>query len=104
MVSLLKRNNCYKATEHTRTLMEIFGGNAAADEYHIGRIASNLHTVSTYEGSFSCLLHDWLRSDSSLTIALIVNLGTYDIHGLILGRAISKFSVALPRMILFSDF
>ena len=67
----MKRNNCYKATESTRTLMEIFGGNAAADEcvsssplcdvhgadggrrYHIGRIASNLHTVSTYEGSFS---------------------------------------------------
>lgn len=32
MVSLMKRNNCYKATESTRTLMEIFGGNAAADE------------------------------------------------------------------------
>lgn len=32
MVSLMKRNNCYKATEHTRTLMEIFGGNAASDE------------------------------------------------------------------------
>ncbi|ORY90789.1 acyl-CoA dehydrogenase domain-containing protein [Leucosporidium creatinivorum] len=64
MVSLMKRNNCYKATEHTRTLMEIFGGNACADEYHIARIASNLHTVSTYEG-------------------------TYDIHGLILGKAIT---------------
>lgn len=56
MVSLLKRNNCYKATQHTRTLMEIMGGNAAADEYHIGRIASNLHTVSTYEGALSALL------------------------------------------------
>ncbi|KAL8283540.1 hypothetical protein RQP46_005643 [Phenoliferia psychrophenolica] len=64
MVSLMKRNNCYKATEHTRTLMEIFGGNAASDEYHIARIASNLHTVSTYEG-------------------------TYDIHGLILGKSIT---------------
>ncbi|SGY68184.1 BQ5605_C004g02862 [Microbotryum silenes-dioicae] len=64
MVSLMKRNNCYKATENTRTLMEIFGGNACADEYHIARIASNLHTVSTYEG-------------------------TYDVHGLILGRAIT---------------
>lgn len=32
--------------------------------YHIARIASNLHTVSTYEG-------------------------TYDIHGLIMGRAIT---------------
>ncbi|KAI5474947.1 glutaryl-CoA dehydrogenase [Pseudohyphozyma bogoriensis] len=64
MVSLLKRNNCYKATEGARTLMEVFGGNAASDEYHIQRIATNLHTVSTYEG-------------------------TYDIHGLILGKAIT---------------
>ncbi|KAM0792907.1 hypothetical protein ACM66B_002668 [Microbotryomycetes sp. NB124-2] len=64
MVSLMKRNNCYKATTHTRTLMEVFGGNAAADEYHIARIAANLHVVSTYEG-------------------------TYDVHSLILGRAIT---------------
>jgi glutaryl-CoA dehydrogenase len=33
MVSMLKRNNCLKATQGSRTLMEIFGGNACADEY-----------------------------------------------------------------------
>ncbi len=32
MVSLMKRNNCLKALDHSRTLMEIFGGNATADE------------------------------------------------------------------------
>ncbi|EIM21553.1 acyl-CoA dehydrogenase NM domain-like protein [Wallemia mellicola CBS 633.66] len=62
MVSLVKRNNCGKALEHTRTLMEIFGGNGVADEYHVGRIANNLHVTNTYEG-------------------------THDIHALILGKA-----------------
>ena len=31
-VSLLKRNNCVKALEHSRILMEILGGNAIVDE------------------------------------------------------------------------
>jgi len=64
MVSLMKRNNCQKALYHSRILMEVFGGNAASDEYPISRIAANAHVVSTYEG-------------------------TYDIHGLILGKAIT---------------
>ncbi|GAA5883609.1 hypothetical protein JCM16303_004911 [Sporobolomyces ruberrimus] len=64
MVSLMKRNNCQKALYHSRILMEVFGGNAASDEYPIARIAANAHVVSTYEG-------------------------TYDIHGLILGKAIT---------------
>ncbi|GAA5913850.1 hypothetical protein JCM8208_004770 [Rhodotorula glutinis] len=64
MVSILKRNNCQKALYHSRILMEVFGGNAASDEYPIARIAANAHVVSTYEG-------------------------TYDIHGLILGKAIT---------------
>ncbi|GAA6042335.1 hypothetical protein JCM8097_003852 [Rhodosporidiobolus ruineniae] len=64
MVSLLKRNNCEKALRHSRILMEVFGGNAASDEYSIARIAANVHVISTYEG-------------------------TYDIHGLILGKAIT---------------
>ncbi|GAA5989709.1 hypothetical protein JCM11641_002178 [Rhodosporidiobolus odoratus] len=64
MVSLLKRNNCDKALKGARTLMEVFGGNAASDEYGIARIAANAHVVSTYEG-------------------------TYDIHALILGKAIT---------------
>ncbi|GAO50923.1 hypothetical protein G7K_5042-t1 [Saitoella complicata NRRL Y-17804] len=64
MVSLIKRNNCDKALQGARLLMEIFGGNAAADEYHIGRIVNNLFVVQTYEGQS-------------------------DIHALILGRAIT---------------
>ncbi|POY70286.1 hypothetical protein BMF94_6712 [Rhodotorula taiwanensis] len=64
MVSLLKRNNCQKTLYHSRILMECFGGNAASDEYPISRIAANAHVVSTYEG-------------------------TYDVHGLILGKAIT---------------
>lgn len=64
MVSLCKRNNCYKALSNSRILMEILGGNAASDEYHIPRHAHNLHVVHTYEG-------------------------TYDIHGLILGKALT---------------
>ncbi|KAI8457898.1 mitochondrial glutaryl-CoA dehydrogenase [Phakopsora pachyrhizi] len=64
MVSLLKRNNCGKALQHARILMDILGGNAVSDEYHIGRIASNLQVANTYEG-------------------------TYDIHTLILGSALT---------------
>jgi glutaryl-CoA dehydrogenase len=64
MVSMVKRNNCGKALQHSRILMEIFGGNAASDEYHCARVAANLHVVNTYEG-------------------------TYDIHGLIIGKAIT---------------
>lgn len=51
MVSLVKRNNCGKALQHARILLEIFGGNAASDEYHTGRHAANLHVVNTYEGT-----------------------------------------------------
>ncbi|KAH8917654.1 acyl-CoA dehydrogenase NM domain-like protein [Atractiella rhizophila] len=64
MISLLKRNNCGKALEGSRKLMDVFGGNAIADEYHIGRIVNNLYVVNTYEG-------------------------THDIHALILGKAIT---------------
>ncbi|TIA84446.1 hypothetical protein E3P99_04127 [Wallemia hederae] len=64
MISLVKRNNCGMALQHTRTLMEIFGGNGVADEYHVGRIANNLHVTNTYEG-------------------------THDIHALILGKAVT---------------
>jgi glutaryl-CoA dehydrogenase len=46
------------------SLQEIFGGNAASDEYHIGRHVANLFVTQTYEGQS-------------------------DIHALILGRAIT---------------
>ncbi|KAI0740643.1 acyl-CoA dehydrogenase domain-containing protein [Earliella scabrosa] len=67
MISLVKRNNCGKALEHARRVLDILGGNACADEYHVGRHVANLHVVNTYEG-------------------------TYDIHTLILGKAIQAFA------------
>ena len=42
MVSLVKRNNCGKALQHARVVLDILGGNACSDEYHIGRhVAKN---------------------------------------------------------------
>lgn len=71
MVSLLKRNNCGKALEHSRILLDILGGNGIVDEYHIGRHAANLHVANTYEG-------------------------THDIHALILGKAITGIQAFKP--------
>lgn len=62
MISLLKRNNCGKALEIAREARDMLGGNGISDEYHVIRHMMNLEAVNTYEG-------------------------TYDIHGLILGRA-----------------
>lgn len=67
MISIVKRQNVEQALYHSRKLMEIFGGNGASDEYHIGRIAQNLFVVQTYEGQS-------------------------DIHALIQGRAITGIS------------
>ncbi|KAF8622683.1 hypothetical protein AX15_006785 [Amanita polypyramis BW_CC] len=64
MVSLVKRNNCGKALEHARIILDILGGNACADEYHVGRHVANLQVTNTYEG-------------------------TNDIHTLILGKAMT---------------
>jgi glutaryl-CoA dehydrogenase len=63
-ISLMKRNNCGKALEIARVARDIHGGNGIADEYHVLRVATNLETVNTYEG-------------------------THDIHALILGRAMT---------------
>ncbi|WP_218354483.1 acyl-CoA dehydrogenase [Alteromonas lipotrueiana] len=62
MISLIKRNNCGKALDIARQARDMHGGNGISDEYHIMRHMLNLETVNTYEG-------------------------TYDVHGLILGRA-----------------
>jgi len=43
------------------SLQEIFGGNAASDEYHIGRHVANLFVVQTYEGQ-SDIHGKWLRA------------------------------------------
>lgn len=64
MISMVKRQNCDTALKNARALQEIFGGNAASDEYMIGRHVANLYVTQTYEGQS-------------------------DIHSLILGRAIT---------------
>ncbi|KAH8828362.1 acyl-CoA dehydrogenase domain-containing protein [Flagelloscypha sp. PMI_526] len=63
-ISFVKRNNCGKALQQSRILLDILGGNASSDEYHLGRHVANLQVVNTYEG-------------------------TYDIHTLILGKAVT---------------
>ena len=66
VISLVKRNNCGKALQIARNSRDILGGNGISDEYHIMRHMLNLEAVNTYEG-------------------------THDIHGLILGKAITGF-------------
>jgi glutaryl-CoA dehydrogenase len=51
MISIMKRNNCGQALAHSRVLLDIFGGNACSDEYHIGRHVVNLQVANTYEGT-----------------------------------------------------
>jgi glutaryl-CoA dehydrogenase len=64
LISLAKRNNCGKALAIARVARDMHGGNGISAEFHVIRHAANLETVNTYEG-------------------------THDIHGLILGRAIT---------------
>ncbi|USI74417.1 acyl-CoA dehydrogenase [Sphingomonas morindae] len=66
-ISLIKRNNCGKALAIARTARDMHGGNGISAEFHVMRHAANLETVNTYEG-------------------------THDVHGLILGRAITGLS------------
>ena len=63
-ISIIKRNNCGKALAIARTARDMHGGNGIAAEFHVMRHAINLETGNTYEG-------------------------THDVHGLILGRAIT---------------
>ena len=63
-ISIIKRNNCGKALDIARVARDMHGGNGIAAEFHVIRHAINLETVNTYEG-------------------------THDVHGLILGRAIT---------------
>jgi glutaryl-CoA dehydrogenase len=66
-ISIIKRNNCLKALHISRNARDILGGNGISDEYHVMRHMLNLETVNTYEG-------------------------TQDIHGLIIGKAITGIS------------
>jgi glutaryl-CoA dehydrogenase len=63
-ISMIKRNNAGKALNIARIARDMHGGNGISAEFHVMRHAANLETVNTYEG-------------------------THDIHGLILGRAIT---------------
>ena len=63
-ISLIKRNNAGKALDIARIARDMHGGNGISAEFHVMRHAANLETVNTYEG-------------------------THDVHGLILGRAIT---------------
>lgn len=64
MISLIKRNNCGKALDIARAARDMHGGNGISEEFQVMRHMVNLETVNTYEG-------------------------THDVHGLILGRAIT---------------
>ncbi len=66
-ISIIKRNNVGKALDIARVARDMHGGNGISAEFHVIRHAANLETVNTYEG-------------------------THDVHGLILGRAITGFS------------
>jgi glutaryl-CoA dehydrogenase len=66
-ISLIKRNNVGKALDIARTARDMHGGNGISAEFQVMRHANNLETVNTYEG-------------------------THDVHGLILGRAITGIS------------
>ena len=72
MVSLAKRNNCGTALDIARTARDMLGGNGISGEFRVVHHMLNLESVNTYEG-------------------------TYDIHGLILGRAITGIQSFVPR-------
>jgi glutaryl-CoA dehydrogenase len=69
-VSLAKRNNCWMALECCRLARDVLGANGITDEYQVMRHMCNLESVITYEG-------------------------THDIHGLIVGRAITGLDAIL---------
>lgn len=72
MTSLAKRNNCGKALEIARVSRDMHGGNGIVGEYRVIHHVMNLESVNTYEG-------------------------TYDIHGLILGREITGIQSFTPK-------
>jgi glutaryl-CoA dehydrogenase len=72
MISLAKRNNSGKALEIARIARDMLGGNGITGEYRVIHHVVNLESVNTYEG-------------------------TFDIHGLILGRDITGIQAFTPR-------
>ena len=72
MVSLAKRNNVSMALNIARVSRDMHGGNGISGEYRVIHHMVNLESVNTYEG-------------------------TYDIHGLILGREITGIQAFVPK-------
>lgn len=72
MTSLAKRHNCGKALEIARIARDMHGGNGITGDYRVIHHMINLESVNTYEG-------------------------TYDIHGLILGREITGIQAFTPK-------
>jgi len=72
MTSLAKRHNVGKALEIARVARDMHGANGITGEYRVIHHMVNLESVNTYEG-------------------------TYDIHGLILGREITGIQAFMPR-------
>ena len=72
MTSLAKRHNCGKALEIARIARDMHGGNGITGDYRVIHHMVNLESVNTYEG-------------------------TYDIHGLILGREITGNQAFTPK-------
>jgi glutaryl-CoA dehydrogenase len=70
-VSLGKRNNVWVARESARLAREILGANGIVDDYPVIRHMLNIESVFTYEG-------------------------THDIHGLVLGEAITGIAAFEP--------
>lgn len=67
MISMAKRHNTEKALNIARVARDMHGGNGIVDEYKVMRHMLNLESVYTYEG-------------------------THDIHGLIIGRALTDIA------------
>lgn len=72
MTSLAKRNNCCKALEIARIARDMHGANGITGDYRVIHHMMNLESVNTYEG-------------------------TYDIHGLILGRELTGIQAFTPK-------
>ena len=72
-VSLAKRNNVWVARESAKLAREILGANGIVDDYPIVRHMLNIESVYTYEG-------------------------THDIHGLVIGAAITGIPAFQPPM------
>ena len=72
-VSLAKRNNVWVARECAKLAREILGANGIVDDYPVIRHMLNIESVYTYEG-------------------------THDIHGLVIGAAITGIPAFQPPM------